>query len=75
MNYVQKYVVKLVERLGEDKIRNSISNIEELLPYILLAGGINLNKTPMETILNTAKKFMTDLDAKRREEKISKLMD
>lgn len=75
MNYVQEYIVKSVERLGEDEVRKIITSVDELWPYVYLVGGIPLDKTPMETILNTAKEFMDDLDAKHREEKISKLMD
>lgn len=75
MNYIQEYILKFVERLGEEKVRKVITSVDELWPYILLVGGIHVDKTPMETILNTAKEFMDDLDAKRREEKISKLMD
>ena len=74
MGYVDKYILQLIDKVGEYKIKDLSKNIDVLYFYIKSLNGIS-TETPMDTILNTANDFMKDLDSKKREEKISKLMD
>jgi hypothetical protein len=74
MENVEKYILDLIDEVGEDKIKEVSKNIDTLYFFMKSLNYIS-SETPINTILNTANEFMKDLDSKRREDKLSKLMD